>query len=588
MNRILLSALLMTVVTVAKAQIPQQLNYQGIARNASGTPITYQTIKVRISLIDSAIGGYIAYGETRTVMTNYVGLFYIVIGSPGAASTVGRMKDVNWITGRKYIKLEIDPTGSSNFTLAGITQLQSVPYALSAASAAASGDARGDLTGTYPSPTIGNGVITSSKLANGSVSISKLDPSVASTLTNKVNVSDTSAMLSPYAKKSEIAGSQADKLNISDTATMLVPYQVSIAELGSNKLNVSDTAAMLAPYAIKTDVAAQITAAAPTFATGTLGNNINISSSGSLYTFNIPDASDTSKGLVTFTDQVFNGAKTFNSDLIVNGLTIGQGIGQNGQNTAIGHEALGSGTGTRNTAVGYVAMHNYSGTSFDNNSSFGYGNMVGLTTGNANTSVGAEAMMGLTTGSENTAIGQQSLINATGDGNTALGSGAGHDLILGYRNTFLGTSSNASINTLENATAIGYLAIVDAANTIQLGNTEVTAVNTRGKLTTGAVTYPNTDGQSGQVLTTDGGGSAFWSTASVREAADEFDALAAQTEFTLSAAPSANSKVKMYINGIRISNKAYSITDTTLTYNMANNGLYLLAATDRIQFDYSY
>ena len=248
MNRILLSALLMTVVTVAKAQIPQQLNYQGVARNASGTPITYQDIKVRISLIDSAGGGYLAYRETRTVKTNYVGLFNIVIGAPGASNPVGRMQDVNWITGRKYIKLEIDPTGSSNFILAGMTQLQSVPYALSAATAGASGDARGDLTGTYPSPVIAQGVITNTKLADGSVSMSKLEASVASTLTSKVNASDTAAMLSPYAKKSEIGVSQAAKLNISDTTAMLAPYQNTIADLGTGKLNVSDTAVMLSPY----------------------------------------------------------------------------------------------------------------------------------------------------------------------------------------------------------------------------------------------------------------------------------------------------------------------------------------------------
>ena len=44
----------------------------------------------------------------------------------------------------------------------------------------------------------------------------------------------------------------------------------------------------------------------------------------------------------------------------------------------------------------------------------------------------------------------------------------------------------------------------------------------------------------------------------------------------------------MYINGVRISNSAYSITGTTLTYNATNNGAYSLTASDRIQFDYYY
>ena len=109
-----------------------------------------------------------------------------------------------------------------------------------------------------------------------------------------------------------------------------------------------------------------------------------------------------------------------------------------------------------------------------------------------------------------------------------------------------------------------------------------------GKLTTGTVTYPNTDGTNGQALTTNGSGTVSWSSVLVREVADEFSATASQTSFTLTQTPSINSKVKMYVNGIRISNTAYSTSGTTLTYNAANNGSYSLTASDRIQFDYYY
>ena len=74
----------------------------------------------------------------------------------------------------------------------------------------------------------------------------------------------------------------------------------------------------------------------------------------------------------------------------------------------------------------------------------------------------------------------------------------------------------------------------------------------------------------------------------VREVADEASATAGQTSFTLTQTPSSNSKVKMYINGIRISNTAYSFSGKTLTYNATNNGSYTLVAGDRIQFDYYY
>jgi len=75
---------------------------------------------------------------------------------------------------------------------------------------------------------------------------------------------------------------------------------------------------------------------------------------------------------------------------------------------------------------------------------------------------------------------------------------------------------------------------------------------------------------------------------SARETTDEFLALASQTTFNLSHTPSAASIVKMYINGVRISNSACSKSGSTLTYIPGNNGSYSLMSGDRIQFDYSY
>lgn len=69
---------------------------------------------------------------------------------------------------------------------------------------------------------------------------------------------------------------------------------------------------------------------------------------------------------------------------------------------------------------------------------------------------------------------------------------------------------------------------------------------------------------------------------------DEFTATVSQTSFTLTETPSINSKMKMYVNGVRISNTAYSMSGNTLTYNPTNNGAYALAAGDRIQMDYYY
>jgi hypothetical protein len=180
--------MMLALVSSVMAQIPQQLNYQGIARNASGDPISAHVITVRLSIIDSAANGIITYQETKMVSTNYVGLFTIVIGAPGGTSVIGTIASINWSTGKKYIKLEIDPNGASNFSLVGMNQLQSVPFALASYPV---GPAAGDLVGNYPAPSI----------ANGAVSIAKLNPLVVTTLNSKLNISDTATMLLPYVKQ---------------------------------------------------------------------------------------------------------------------------------------------------------------------------------------------------------------------------------------------------------------------------------------------------------------------------------------------------------------------------------------------------
>jgi hypothetical protein len=210
------------------------------------------------------------------------------------------------------------------------------------------------------------------------------------------------------------------------------------------------------------------------------------------------------------TSQTVAGAKTFSSDLNINGVKIGRGLGNNDQNVAVGAGALASGTGTRNTAVGYGAMLQYSGTSFDNNTSVGYYNMLGLTTGGANTSMGGETMFAVGSGSNNTAIGNHTLMSATSSGNTVLGANSGNTITTGSLNTMIGFLADVGTNSLYNASALGYGAIVTANNSIQLGNTDVTNVKTSGTITAGAITYPKIAGTNGQVLTTNGSNTASW------------------------------------------------------------------------------
>ena len=110
-----------------------------------------------------------------------------------------------------------------------------------------------------------------------------------------------------------------------------------------------------------------------------------------------------------------------------------------------------------------------------------------------------------TTGIGNVAIGSQSLINnTTGSFNTAIGCMAVNDASFnGNKNTTIGAFSDISGN-IENSTAIGANAIVTTSNTIQLGDSNITNVNTDGDIyTTGNINATTFNGSHFQGIGTD-------------------------------------------------------------------------------------
>jgi len=118
--------------------------------------------------------------------------------------------------------------------------------------------------------------------------------------------------------------------------------------------------------------------------------------------------------------------------------------------------------GDFNTAVGSLALS--SNTEGFDNAAVGADALRENTTGELNTAVGSQALLDNTTGSQNTALGEAALgSNTTGSGNTALGFGA--DVNLGPFGF-----------PIDNATAIGARARVDASNKIRLGDTNVTVI----------------------------------------------------------------------------------------------------------------
>ena len=130
--------IILTLIAIsfsAYAQAPNLLNYQGVARNSVGNPLPNQAMNLRLSVHNLSAVGAVVYTETRVIKTNLGGLFSVQIGSAGATSTTGTIGGVNWLSGDKYLQVEIDPASNNSYLSLGTVQLVSVPYAFNAVTA---------------------------------------------------------------------------------------------------------------------------------------------------------------------------------------------------------------------------------------------------------------------------------------------------------------------------------------------------------------------------------------------------------------------------------------------------------------------
>lgn len=175
-----------------RSQVPQRLNYQGIARDLQGNPLVKQKIALLISILPSQEADFTEYVESHKVVTSEFGLYSIQIG--GGVEIQGKIQDVRWEGGNRYIRVALDPVGGENYQDLGITQLLSVPYAFYAEK---SGSAKQTTNGTRASnnfieKTNGAGIANSTSLLydNGtSLGLGTISPISSSSLHIKRNTS---------------------------------------------------------------------------------------------------------------------------------------------------------------------------------------------------------------------------------------------------------------------------------------------------------------------------------------------------------------------------------------------------------------
>ena len=136
MKRIIIFCVTILFYVCSFAQAPQKMSYQAVIRNSSNTLVINTQVGMQISILQGAANGTAVYVETQTPTSNANGLVSLEVGTGTVVS--GTFAAINWANGPYFIKTETDPTGGTNYTINGTTELLSVPYAMYAANSGSS------------------------------------------------------------------------------------------------------------------------------------------------------------------------------------------------------------------------------------------------------------------------------------------------------------------------------------------------------------------------------------------------------------------------------------------------------------------
>jgi hypothetical protein len=124
----ILTLLALAGFATAHAQAPNGFSYQAAMRNASGQPLASQSVSLRFTLREGSTIGTIIYRETQLKTTTAQGMLMATVGA-GSVAQGAFPTAAQWSSGAKFLQVEADATGGSNFAEISNTQLMAVPYA---------------------------------------------------------------------------------------------------------------------------------------------------------------------------------------------------------------------------------------------------------------------------------------------------------------------------------------------------------------------------------------------------------------------------------------------------------------------------
>jgi hypothetical protein len=412
------------LASMAQAQIPHTLSYQGILTDTLGNPRPDGSYTMTFRLYQSSSGGSAIWSESKSLQLKG-GLFSTSLGDATPFPGSLLFDTQYWLSVQVGAGAELAPR----------TAMTATPYSLASAKADSARITGGVAANAVTTSSIADNAVTSAKIQNGSIQFQDIGQNGAAT-----------GQVMKWNGSAWTAGN--DSVGNGGTGQWSLTGNAGTVS-GTNFVGTTDAQA----FDIRT-------------------NNIlrtRITTKGQIETYNTGQSTFLGEGAGASDDLSLN-LNTFVG--YRSGFSNDVGV----YNTAIGYKSLYTNTdGDYNTALGLLAL--YGNTLGGNNTADGYLALGENSTGSLNTASGSFALQHNSTGYHNTAAGFNASLNtSTGFENTSVGSNSLVANTTGSYNTALGYNTGSNSANLFNTTCIGIDATATASDMVRIGNVYVNSI----------------------------------------------------------------------------------------------------------------